>query len=52
MPGIGEAAKAIGKRATITTREELAFQVRIVDARSVFKRVEFLVRPMSGEGEA
>lgn len=52
MASFREAGKAIGKRATLTTTEGLAIEVRVVDARQAYGRLEYLVTPIHGKGEA
>lgn len=55
-PGTGEPSSAkdlgayIGQTVTLGV-DELWFEVRILDARSSFGNVQFLVTPMEGTGE-
>lgn len=50
--GIREAVALIGKRGTLTTREGLEIPVRVLEARQVYARIEVLVKPIHGAGEA
>jgi hypothetical protein len=50
--GIAQWAAAIGKEATVTTREGFTIRVRIEDVRSSYGRVEVRVVPIAGRGAA
>jgi hypothetical protein len=51
--GISRLAEAVGRTGTLRTREEkFKIKVRILDARRVYGRLEYLVTPEGGEGKA
>lgn len=50
--GIAQWAGAIGREATVTTREGFKIRVRIEDVRQSYGRIECRVVPIDGEGRA
>jgi hypothetical protein len=52
VPSIGEVARLIGHRATLTTREGFTIPIKVHDVRQAYGRTEALVSPVHGEGRA
>lgn len=47
-----EMVKMIGRTGTIWARGEMSVAVRIVDAKTAYSRVRYLVEPIAGSGNA
>jgi hypothetical protein len=45
-------ARYLGQSGTLTTAEGLSVAVSIIDARNMFGRIDLLVTPEAGEGQA